>query len=92
MYTLWGACGRLLNGHYHHSCQESDLERIISSDQPLSEAHAQYFMYQILRALKFIHSAGIIHRDLKPGNLLVNANCDLTVCDFGLARHAGSSR
>eukprot|EP00619_Florenciella_sp_RCC1007_P019458 CAMPEP_0205939358 /NCGR_PEP_ID=MMETSP1325-20131115/49400_1 /ASSEMBLY_ACC=CAM_ASM_000708 /TAXON_ID=236786 /ORGANISM="Florenciella sp., Strain RCC1007" /LENGTH=237 /DNA_ID=CAMNT_0053309823 /DNA_START=50 /DNA_END=760 /DNA_ORIENTATION=+ len=69
---------------------ESDLERIISSDQPLSEAHAQYFMYQILRALKYIHSAGIIHRDLKPGNLLVNANCDLTICDFGLARGAGA--
>lgn len=39
-----------------------------------------------MRALKFIHSAGIVHRDLKPSNLLVNANCDLKVCDFGLAR------
>jgi mitogen-activated protein kinase 1/3 len=39
-----------------------------------------------VRALKFIHSAGIVHRDLKPSNLLVNANCDLKVCDFGLAR------
>jgi mitogen-activated protein kinase 1/3 len=39
-----------------------------------------------LRALKSIHSAGIVHRDLKPANLLVNANCDLKVCDFGLAR------
>lgn len=65
---------------------ESDLERIITSDQPLTDAHAQYFMYQLLKALKYIHSAGIIHRDLKPGNLLVNANCDLNVCDFGLAR------
>lgn len=46
----------------------------------------QYFVYQALRALKFIHSADIIHRDLKPANLLVNANCDLKVCDFGLAR------
>ncbi len=46
----------------------------------------QYFIYQTLRALKSIHSAGIVHRDLKPANLLVNANCDLKVCDFGLAR------
>lgn len=46
----------------------------------------QYFVYQTLRALKSIHSAGIVHRDLKPANLLVNANCDLKVCDFGLAR------
>eukprot|EP01041_Mallomonas_annulata_P007610 gene7610-15591_t len=65
---------------------ESDLERIIRSRQPLSDQHFQYFLYQILRGLKFIHSANVLHRDLKPSNLLVNANCDLAVCDFGLAR------
>ena len=41
---------------------------------------------QILRGLKYIHSAGVLHRDLKPSNLLLNATCDLKVCDFGLAR------
>ena len=46
----------------------------------------QYFVYQTLRALKTMHSADIVHRDLKPANLLLNANCDLKVCDFGLAR------
>ena len=45
-------------------------------------------MYQILRALKYIHSAHVLHRDLKPSNLLLNGNCDLKVCDFGLARVA----
>jgi len=40
----------------------------------------------MLRALKYIHSAGIIHRDLKPSNILLNENCDLKICDFGLAR------
>ena len=65
---------------------ESDLERIISSKQALSDQHYQYFLYQILRALKYIHSANVLHRDLKPSNLLVNANCDLAICDFGLAR------
>lgn len=49
-------------------------------------AFIQYFLYQILRALKYIHSANVLHRDLKPSNLLVNANCDLKICDFGLAR------
>ncbi|KAJ7504689.1 kinase-like domain-containing protein [Mycena galericulata] len=61
-----------------------DLHSIIRS-QDLTDEHCQYFIYQTIRALKFIHSAGIVHRDLKPSNLLVNANCDLKVCDFGLA-------
>ena len=33
-----------------------------------------------------MHSADIVHRDLKPANVLVNQDCDLKVCDFGLAR------
>ncbi len=46
----------------------------------------QSFIYQILCGLKYIHSANVLHRDLKPGNLLVNADCELKICDFGLAR------
>jgi len=65
---------------------ESDLERIIRSRQVLTDQHLQYFLFQILRGLKYVHSANVLHRDLKPSNLLVNANCDLALCDFGLAR------
>ncbi|KAF8402772.1 hypothetical protein HHK36_010862 [Tetracentron sinense] len=65
---------------------DTDLHQIIRSNQDLSEEHCQYFLYQILRGLKYIHSANVIHRDLKPSNLLLNANCDLKICDFGLAR------
>ncbi|CAN6559723.1 unnamed protein product [Malus baccata var. baccata] len=65
---------------------DTDLHQIIRSNQGLSEEHCQYFLYQILRGLKYIHSANVIHRDLKPSNLVLNANCDLKICDFGLAR------
>ncbi|TKA54345.1 Mitogen-activated protein kinase 2 [Rhodotorula sp. CCFEE 5036] len=69
---------------------ETDLHRVIRS-QELSDDHCQYFLYQTLRGLKALHSAAVLHRDLKPSNLLLNANCDLKICDFGLARSAMSS-
>lgn len=69
-----------------YELMDTDLHQIIRSPQPLSDDHCQYFLYQVLRGLKYIHSANILHRDLKPSNLLVNANCDLKICDFGLAR------
>lgn len=65
---------------------ETDLHRVIYSKQVLGEEHHQYFAYQILRGLKYLHSANVVHRDLKPSNILVNKNCDLKICDFGLAR------
>ncbi|KAJ1560036.1 Mitogen-activated protein kinase [Cladochytrium tenue] len=70
---------------------EADLHQIIRSEQPLTDAHFQYFVYQICRGLKYIHSANVLHRDLKPGNLLVNADCELKICDFGLARGLSDS-
>ncbi|KAI6234577.1 CMGC/MAPK/P38 protein kinase [Aphelenchoides fujianensis] len=48
--------------------------------------HIQYATYQLLRALKYLHSANVIHRDLKPSNVAITEECDLTVLDFGLAR------
>nr|CAG4643908.1 EOG090X04Z1 [Lepidurus arcticus] len=65
---------------------QSDLHKIIVSPQHLSSDHIKVFLYQILRGLKYLHSARILHRDIKPGNLLVNSNCLLKICDFGLAR------
>ena len=65
---------------------ETDLHRVIYSRQVLTDEHVQYFLYQLLRGLKYLHSANVLHRDLKPSNLLVNSNCDLKICDFGLSR------
>ncbi|TDL28397.1 CMGC/MAPK protein kinase [Rickenella mellea] len=71
--------------YFVQELMQTDLHRVIRT-QHLSDDHCQYFVYQTLRALKTIHSADIVHRDLKPANLLLNSNCDLKVCDFGLAR------
>ncbi|CAJ0580824.1 unnamed protein product, partial [Mesorhabditis spiculigera] len=64
---------------------ETDLYKLLKT-QKLSNDHICYFLYQILRGLKYIHSANVLHRDLKPSNLLLNTTCDLKICDFGLAR------
>jgi len=65
---------------------DTDLNTVIRSKQVLEEQHHKYFIYQLLCGLKYLHSAHIMHRDLKPANILVNLNCDLKICDFGLAR------
>lgn len=74
-----------------YELMDTDLHQIIRSSQPLSDEHLQYFGYQILRGLKYVHSAHVLHRDLKPSNLLLNATCDLKIADFGLARTSTES-
>lgn len=65
---------------------ESDLHQVIKANEDLTPEHFQFFLYQLLRALKYIHTANVFHRDLKPKNILANADCKLKICDFGLAR------
>ncbi len=64
---------------------ESDLHLVIRSGI-LMEIHKVYIMYQLFKALKYIHSGGLIHRDLKPSNMLLNKDCQMRLADFGLAR------
>ena len=65
---------------------DSDLQKIIASKQELSDEHYQFILYQMLRALYFLHSANIIHRDFKPSNVLINEDCTVKLCDFGMSR------
>ncbi|EEE66333.1 hypothetical protein OsJ_22609 [Oryza sativa Japonica Group] len=65
---------------------ESDLHQVIRANDDLTPEHYQFFLYQLLRALKYIHAANVFHRDLKPKNILANSDCKLKICDFGLAR------
>lgn len=69
---------------------DTDLYKLIMSPQYLTTEHVQTFLYQMLVGLKFIHSSSVIHRDLKPANILLNEDCTLKICDFGLARIVNS--
>ena len=64
---------------------EADLFNVIRANI-LQDIHKKFIIYQILKALKFIHSADIIHRDLKPSNIFINSDCHIKLGDFGLAR------
>eukprot|EP00696_Hemimastix_kukwesjijk_P006231 gnl/Hemi2/1788_TR634_c0_g1_i1.p1 gnl/Hemi2/1788_TR634_c0_g1~~gnl/Hemi2/1788_TR634_c0_g1_i1.p1 ORF type:complete len:350 (-),score=35.69 gnl/Hemi2/1788_TR634_c0_g1_i1:72-1121(-) len=64
---------------------ETDLHHAIHRGI-LEEIHKKFIIYQTLKALKYLHSAELLHRDLKPSNILLNANCSVKLCDFGLAR------
>lgn len=66
---------------------ETDLHRLLKH-RKLESDHTCYFLYQMLRGLKYLHSANVLHRDLKPNNILLSTMCDLRICDFGLARIA----
>ncbi|CBZ25915.1 putative mitogen-activated protein kinase [Leishmania mexicana MHOM/GT/2001/U1103] len=64
---------------------ETDLHVVIRANI-LEGIHKQFIIYQLLKTMKFLHSAEILHRDMKPSNLLVNSDCTMKVADFGLAR------
>ncbi|RHY32003.1 hypothetical protein DYB32_002973 [Aphanomyces invadans] len=64
---------------------ETDLHAVIRANI-LEEIHKKYVTYQLIKALKFMHSADLLHRDIKPSNLLLNADCHTKLCDFGLCR------
>ncbi|NXN97441.1 MK15 kinase, partial [Rhinopomastus cyanomelas] len=65
---------------------ETDLHAVIQKGSLLKDIHKSYILYQVLKATKFIHSGNVIHRDQKPSNILLDADCFVKLCDFGLAR------
>ena len=64
---------------------ESDLNQVIRA-HILEDIHIRFIIYQLLKALKYIHSAELLHRDIKPSNLLIDSSCRIKLCDFGLCR------
>ncbi|KAJ5362771.1 hypothetical protein N7541_003615, partial [Penicillium brevicompactum] len=64
---------------------QTDLRTVLES-RSIGNEFVPFLVYQIFRGLKYLHSAGVPHRDLQPGNILINQNCDLKICDLGLPR------
>jgi len=64
---------------------ETDLHAVIRANI-LEDIHKRFIIYQLLKAIKYMHTAQVIHRDMKPSNLLLNSECLVKVADFGLAR------
>ena len=65
---------------------ESDLKKIIKSNINLEMLHIQTIIYNLLCSIKYLHESNVLHRDLKPANVLINEDCTVKLCDYGLAR------
>lgn len=69
------------------SSMSFDLAYMLASDKvKLDQDSVKFIVYQLLNGICNLHAAGIIHRDIKPANILLNSECSLKICDYGLAR------
>lgn len=68
-----------------------DLSRVLRDEGPLDPDRARSIAAQIAAALTHAHAAGVVHRDIKPPNVILDANDNVKVTDFGIARAAGDA-
>ena len=67
---------------------QMDLKQMLNTvpKTKFDTKHIITILYNILCGIKYLHSANVVHRDLKPSNLLIDTNCNVRICDFGLGR------
>ena len=65
---------------------ESDLKKLLKSSMTLELVHIKTILWNLLHAVKYMHESMVLHRDIKPANVLINEDCSIKICDFGLAR------
>ncbi|KAJ1869039.1 spindle assembly checkpoint kinase [Coemansia sp. RSA 1722] len=71
---------------------EGEMYKLLQRRNMFSEPMAAKYIAQMASALEYLHAKHVIHRDIKPENLLLNANGDLKIADFGWSVHAPNSR
>ena len=65
---------------------ESEGKKLFKSNMNLDIVHVETILWNLLHAVKHMHESKVLHRDLKPANILINEDCSIKICDFGLAR------
>lgn len=66
--------------------QDLKMTLEFTPEMDLEESHILVMIFNILCGLKYLHKANVVHRDLKPANILIDEDCGIKLCDFGLSR------
>ncbi|KAL0476896.1 mitogen-activated protein kinase [Acrasis kona] len=68
-------------------CMAGDLRVVLNNKRKnIDNYHCRHFVHKVIQGLSYLHSANVLHRDVKPSNILLDATCNVKICDMGMAR------
>ena len=73
-------------------CENKTMDDLLKTRKNLTELEVQYYVFNLIKALQYIHSKRIIHRDLKIGNIFLTKTMELKLGDFGLSTELNYER